>query len=111
MKFVRHTALALFLSLASFATAKTFDDFNFEQERMFCSEDLIYIISSFDDSDKITAYSYAGDRLWDRTFFAKITSWQVIDYRILVFSKHRQGYQTYLTNLDRFSGEMIWQRP
>lgn len=95
----------------SFATAADFRDYDFEQERMLMAEDGIYLISSFEDSDHVTAYSYYGDLLWDTEFFAKITSWQVAGSRIIVFSKHRNGYKTYLTCLDRYSGKKIWQRP
>lgn len=111
MKLTRIFAILVFLSIASFASAKHFDDFEFSQERMLCAEDGIYIISSFDDNDHITAYSYLGEKLWDRSFFAKITSWQVINHFIIVFSKHRSGHKTYLTCLNRFGGEMLWQRP
>ena len=112
MKLIRFLALAMFLSLASIASARQVsDDYDFTQERMLCAEDGIYIISSFEENDNVTAYSYGGTFLWDRSFFAKITSWQVLGSRIVVFSKHRSGYQTYLTCLNRFTGDIIWQRP
>jgi len=111
MKFIRLTAIALFLGLASFASAKEFYDYDFNQEKMLCAEDGIFLISSFEDSDVITAHSYNGIPLWDRSFFAKIVSWRVIGDRIIVFSKHRSGYKTYLTCIDRFSGALLWQRP
>lgn len=111
MKSIRWTAVALLFMIASFATAQEFRDYDFTQERMFCSEDGIYIISSFEDSDHVSAYSYQGSRLWDRPFFAKITSWAIVGNYIIVFSKHRAGYQTYLTCLNRFSGDKIWQQP
>lgn len=111
MKLVRYFTIALALSFASIASAQNFEDYEFAQERMLCAEDGIYIISTFEDSDHVTAYGYAGNKLWDRSFFAKITSWQVIGNRIVVFSKHRNGNQTYLTCINRFSGDLIWQRP
>lgn len=95
----------------SFATAGEFRDYDFQQERMLTAEDGIYLISSFEDSDKVTAYSYYGDLLWETSFHAKITSWQVFGDRIIVFSKHRSGYKTYLTCLDRYTGKSLWQRP
>jgi len=104
-------ALGLFLSLGSLANADGLRDYDFQQERMLLAEDGIYLISSFDDCDKVTAYSYYGDPLWDTSFFAKITSWQVAGNSIIVFSKHRNGNKTYLTCLDRYTGKMLWQKP
>lgn len=104
-------ALGLFLLAGSYSFAKEFHDYSFEQERMMLAEDGIYIISSFEDSDKVTAYSYFGDALWDTSFHAKITSWQLAGNSIIVFSKHRSGYKTYLTCLDRYTGKLVWQRP
>ncbi len=103
--------LLSFLVLGSFAHANLHNDFAFEQERMLLAEDGIYIISSFDDTDKVTAYSYHGNLLWDTSFHAKITSWQVMGNSIIVFSKHRYNTKTYLTCLDRYSGAVVWQRP
>lgn len=111
MKWIQSAALTLFLSFASLATAQTLNDYSFQQERMFCGEDGIYIISNFEESDAVTAYSYSGTKLWNRSFYAMITSWQVVGNYIIVFSKHRGGYQTYLTCLNRFSGEIVWQKP
>lgn len=104
-------ATALFLSLGSFCYGETFKDYSFEQERMMLAEDGIYIISSFEHSDGVTAYSFNGVRLWETTFHAKITSWRVVGDYVLVFSKHRSGYKTYLTCMDRYSGAVLWERP
>lgn len=102
----------LLANLACFSVnGSEFKDYQFEQERMLMADDGIYLISSFEDSDHVTAYSYYGDVLWDTPFFAKITSWRVAGNRIIVFSKHRNGYKTYLTCLDRYTGKMIWQKP
>ncbi len=100
----------MFFATASIVSAEQFGDYNFAQERMRLASDGIYIISSFEDSDKVTAYGYNGDFLWDTSFFAKITSWEIAGNSIFIFSKHRSGYKTYLTCLDRYSGRMIWQR-
>ncbi len=86
-------------------------DYDFEQERMLIAEDGIYLVSSFDSKDRLTAYSHYGEFLWESSFFAKITSWQVVGNRIFVFSKDRDGYSTYLTCVDRYTGRMLWQRP
>ena len=111
MKMIRWTVLALILSIASAASAKEFNDYGFEQERMLCTEDAIYIISTFETVDKVAAYSYLGQKVWEREFFAKVTSWQVFNHYIIVFSKDRHGHKTYLTCLNRFTGDMLWQRP
>ncbi len=111
MNKIRMLILALFLSIAAAASAREFHDYDFDQEKMLCVEDGIYIISTFETQDKIAAYSYLGHKIWERPFFAKITSWQVINNYMIVFSKDRNGYKTYLTCLNRFTGDMLWQRP
>ena len=95
----------------SMANAADLRDYDFQQERMLLAEDGIYLISSFEDSDQITAYSYFGELLWDTSFFAKITSWQVAGNSIFVFSKHRSGTKTYITCLNRHTGKILWQCP
>lgn len=107
----RLTILLLALCCCTTAQAKYYDDYEFSQERMLLAEDGIYLISTFDDCDKISAYSYYGDLLWETEFFAKIVSWEVVGGRVIVFSKHRTGTKTYLTCLDRFDGRKLWQRP
>lgn len=111
MKMFRLFFVSLFLSVASFATAGEFKDYEFKQERMLLSSDSVYIISAFENEDHITAYSYYGSFKWDMKFNAKVVSWQVAGDYIFVFSKSRLGYTTYLTCLDRFNGGIIWERP
>ncbi len=103
--------IGAFLTLSSFAHARTTHDYDFEQERMMLTQDSIYIVSSFEDNDKVSCYSYFGEPIWDVSFFAKVTSWQVMNDYVIVFSKHRSGYSTYLTCLDRYTGKKVWQRP
>ena len=103
--------ILLGIFMCSSLSAKSFDDYDFSQERMMLAEDGIYMISTFDNCDKVTAYSHYGDFLWETEFFAKIISWEVFGSRVIVFSKHRNGYQTYLTCLDRYTGKKMWQRP
>ena len=90
--------------------AADFRDYEFQQERMKLSSDAIFIISSFDFEDHITAYSYYGVRLWDATFHAKILSWEVADDIIIVFSKDHNGHKTFLTCINQTNGQMIWQK-
>ncbi len=103
--------LLLGIFCCTMASAGELRDYDFQQERMLLAEDGIYLISSFDTSDNVTAYNYYGDLLWDTSFYAKITSWQVAGSRIVVFSKNRSGHKTYLTCLDRYTGKVLWQRP
>lgn len=110
MKSIRYLLASLFLT-AGALHAETFKDYAFEQEKMLLTSDSIYIVSSFENSDVITAYSYFGERIWDVTFHAKIISWEVTADNIFVLSKHRTGYKTYLTCLNRYSGGMVWERP
>lgn len=88
-----------------------YTDYGFEQERMVIDRGEIFIVSSFDSEDHLTVYDFLGNRLWDTTFHAKITSWKVVEDLVIVFSKSRAGHKTYLTCLDRFTGRLIWQRP
>lgn len=86
-------------------------DYNFQQDRMLVSSNAVFVISSFDTQDHITAYTHYGVRIWSAPFHAKIISWQMAGDFIFVFSKDRKGSSTYLTCLDRVSGELVWQRP
>lgn len=103
--------LVFFLCLSSFCFAERFKDYDFEQERMILAEDGIYIISSFEQSDGLTAYSYNGARLWETTFYAKIISWRIAGDGIVVFSKDRAAPKTYLSCLNRYTGVVLWERP
>lgn len=110
MKSIRTLFAVLLFSTASLQ-AETFKDYSFEQEKMLLTTDTIYVVSSFETSDMITAYSYYGEKIWEVTFYAKIMSWQVTPDNLFVLSKHRSGYKTYLTCLNRYSGGMLWERP
>ncbi|MBY0530110.1 MAG: hypothetical protein K2P51_07995 [Rhabdochlamydiaceae bacterium] len=111
MKTIRFFILALFLAITAAASTREFNDYDFEQEKMFCTEDGIYLVSTFENQDKVSAYSYLGHKMWEKAFFAKITSWQIVNNYLIVFSKDRNGYKTYLTCINRFSGDLLWQRP
>lgn len=109
MRFLRLALIGLFFSIATAGFAKD-NDYNFQQERMLLSQDSVVIVSSFDNQDHISAYSYTGNFLWNAPFHAKILSWQMAQDYIFVFSKDRRGSKTYLTCLDRFSGRLVWQK-
>ncbi len=111
MKKIIAVMFSLFMILTGISHAALFDDYYFQQERMKLMPDAIYIVSSFDSEDHLTAYNYYGARLWDDLFFAKILSWEVVDEAVIVFSKDPNGHRTYLTCIDRRSGQMLWQRP
>lgn len=103
--------LAFLMAFGTMGFAQTQYDYDFQQDRMLLTSDGIYIISSFEETDGISAYAYNGNLAWEQRFRAKIVSWQIAQNYIFVFSKHRSGYKTYLTCLDRFSGRVIWERP
>jgi hypothetical protein len=100
----------LTLMTCNFSYGKDFSDYSFSQERMLTTNEAIFIVSSFEESDLVTAYSHYGDFLWETPFFAKILSWNVVDEKVFVFSKHRNGTKTYLTCLNRYTGKKIWQK-
>jgi len=93
------------------ASAAPGDDYNFQQERMKLTPDSVMVISTFDNEDHVTAYTYNGVRLWNMPFHAKILSWQIAGDYVFVFSKDRRGTKTYITCLDRHTGSPIWQKP
>jgi outer membrane protein assembly factor BamB len=88
-----------------------FADYDFSQDRMIVTSTRIYVISSFETADHISAFSHEGKLVWNAPFYAKILSWQIQGDQIFVFSKDRSGYQTYVTCVDRYTGSMKWQRP
>lgn len=86
------------------------DDYSFQQEKMKVDRDGIFIISSFDNSDVVAAYSFSGFRIWEAPFHAKIISWEVVDDQIIIFSKDRQGSRTYLDALNKYTGKLTWEK-
>jgi hypothetical protein len=112
---IKKAVLSAALVLAAMSTGlcaqDTYRDYGFEQERMVIQDSEIYLVSSFDDQDHVTAYNFFGQRLWNRPFFSKIMSWEVHGELIMVFSKDRKGKKTYLTCLNRSNGYILWERP
>jgi hypothetical protein len=117
MKSIRFMMLALLFfvaaetRLSSALSVSAPVDYEFQQERMLLSSNAVFVISSFDTQDHITAYTHNGVRMWNAPFSAKILSWQMTGDFIFVFSKDRKGISTYLTCLDKCTGELVWQRP
>lgn len=103
-------ALALCMAAPVFADNRT-SDYDFNQERMIVDQGMIFLISTFDREDGITAYDYYGNRLWETRFKSKILSWDVQPRLIFVFSKDRFGRSTFLNCLDRVTGIVLWERP
>ncbi|MCW8410176.1 hypothetical protein OQJ13_14445 [Legionella sp. PATHC035] len=93
------------------ALAAPVEDYDFQQERMKLTPDSVIVISTFDSEDHVTAYTYAGVRLWNAPFHAKILSWQIAGDYVFIFSKDRKGTKTYITCLNRHTGALIWQKP
>lgn len=104
--------LSLFFSSSFLCAApvKNFD-YDFQQDRMLVANDGIYLVSSLESKDALSAYSHHGDKLWEIFFHAKIVSWQVVGNRVFVFSKSRSGPTTYINCLDRYTGRILWERP
>lgn len=86
-------------------------DYDFNQERMIVEGGDIFLVSSFQDQDGLSAYDFNGHRQWEVRFHAKIISWNVQPDSVLIFSKGRDGDKTYLTCLDRLTGRRLWEKP
>lgn len=112
MKAIRNMLLGLlFCCAVGTEVSATPVDYDFQQERMLLSSNAVFVISTFDSEDHVTAYTYYGTRIWNAPFHAKILSWQLAGDFVFVFSKDRNGHKTYLTCIDRDSGALVWQRP
>jgi hypothetical protein len=113
MKLFRMMLLGLLVSTALInqASAAPIDDYSFQQERMKLTPDSVMVISTFDSEEHVTAYTYAGIRLWNAPFHAKILSWQITGDYVFIFSKGRKGTKTYITCINRHTGSLIWQKP
>ncbi|MBN9228249.1 MULTISPECIES: hypothetical protein [Legionella] len=105
------SAQALAAPVADTAAVVPVDDYEFQQERMKLTPDSVMVLSTFDSEDHVTAYTYAGVRLWNAPFHAKILSWQFAGDFVFVFSKDRKGTKTYITCLNRHTGSLVWQKP
>jgi hypothetical protein len=104
--------LALFLVGGSYVCAsEALEDFEFNQDRMFVSDEHVYTVSTFLDCDYLCVHDHFGNLVWKAPFHAKILSWQVRGQLVFVFSKARDGERTYLTCLNGFTGKVHWQKP
>lgn len=110
MKKLFSVLAVLFVMTSSMAFAMT-PDYGYEQNRMKMTNDGILVVSAFEDQDRLTCYSYSGTRHWETKFGAKIMSYEVVGDYIYAFSKARTGTKTYLTCLDKYTGNMVWERP
>lgn len=104
-------SFALSFAIVTQTQAVTIDDYDFQQERMQLTNDSVIVLSTFDNQDHVTAYTHYGVRLWNAPFHAKILSWRIAGDLAFVFSKDRKGTKTYITCLNRYTGELIWQKP
>jgi outer membrane protein assembly factor BamB len=112
MKFcIRLALLSLCLLGFSHVSASIFSDRNFDQDHMILTNYSILILSPFEDSDHISAYSDYGNLLWDVSFSTKVISWKIKDGYLYAFSKSRYLEKTYLTCIDPASGLVVWERP
>jgi hypothetical protein len=84
------------------------------QERMIQTPYSIMVLSSFSDSDHITAYQEDGRFLWNFSFKTKILAWQMRQENgyLYVFSKNRfSDNKTVLTCIDPAAGYIMWEKP
>lgn len=93
MKLFRMVLLGLLFSTALITqvSAAPIEDYDFQQERMKLTPDSVMVISTFDSEDHVTAYTYAGVRLWNVPFHAKILSWQIAGDYVFIFLKTVKG--------------------
>lgn len=111
MSSLRKIILALVLLTSGAASAGTFSDYQFNQEKMILTTYCSMILSSFENTDHISAYNDNGVRLWEVTFLTKVLSWKLKDGRLYTFSKSRFQETTYLTCIDPVTGLILWERP
>ncbi len=111
------TLLVVFCTLIAVKlSSNEFHDYGFQQDRMIIHHNAIYIISTFDNEDRVSCYDFHGHRHWEVPFHAKIISWKLVHEKVpedtlFVLSKDRHGHKTYLTNLDLRDGRVNWQKP
>lgn len=92
-------------------SASPFSDRDFNQDRMITTNyNQIIILSPFDDSDHITAYSDYGSFQWDVSVSTKVISMKMKDGFLYIFSKSRYVEKTYLTCVDADTGIVLWER-
>ncbi len=90
-------------------------DRGFDQDRMIVHQNTIYVISSAEALDHVTAYDFHGNVLWDVPFHANIVSWKIVEEKkretLFVFSKDRLGFKNHLTSVDLSNGHVRWEKP
>jgi len=112
MRYFMTMLLILFATCSlSAKTIQSEFDYDFNKERMIVDHGEIFLISSLHNEDGVTVYNFNGQRLWEARFHAKIISWNVQPDVVLIFSKDRYGFSTFITCLDRFTGRVLWERP
>lgn len=114
MKLFRMLLLGLLCSFAlsaQTAVSVPVDDYDFQQDRMQLTPESVMVLSTFDNQDHVTTYSYSGTRLWNVPFHAKILSWKFAGDYVFIFSKDRNGSKTYITCLNRHTGTLMWEKP
>jgi hypothetical protein len=84
-------------------------DCTLEQEKMDLEYEAIYVVSSPDSGDVLSAYSYCGDLLWQVPFTGQIKSFQYDWGQMYVYSFQVDPYSTTLSCIDAESGQIVWQ--
>lgn len=103
-------AIASLLCLTAFANADERPAENVFHEQLGIAFDQIYVVSPFDEVTYFTAYSLAGDMLWEIPFISKILSWKVKEGLVFIFSQDLDGLCYYLNCLDASEGTLLWGR-
>ncbi len=80
-------------------------------EKLLAAEDLVYVISSFEEINYLTAFSLLGEMTWEVIFASAIVSCDLEGEYLFVFSKARNGSAYYLTCIEANTGKLIWEKP
>jgi hypothetical protein len=98
------------------ASADVYPNVNFpdclgiHSERLMMSGNSIYVVSTFDQIDYFTAYTFSGDAIWEISFNSEIISSKMKDDLLFIFSRARNGMTYYLTCLDTLEGKVVWEK-
>ena len=101
-------AIAGLLCFTAFANADERPAETVVNEQMGIAFDQIYVVSPFGGVTYFTAYSLAGDMVWEIPFISKILSWKVKEGLVFIFSQDPDGLCYYLNCLDASDGKLLW---
>jgi hypothetical protein len=112
MNLLRHMIVSITLLSSGVASAAFNPTRELNQDSMlFTPYDTILLLSSFDKTDHITAYSDYGTLLWDVTMYRTVLSWKLKGNHLYVFSRHHSKQSTTISCIDTITGAVLWERP